>query len=210
MKTEKLDRSMRHGERRRREILALAVDLSSAEGLDGLSIGRLADEAGLSKSGLYGHFGSKEELQLAAIAAASRAFETAVMLPSQDEEPGLMRLREMLELWLSHVERRDNRGGCFLFATSSEFGSRPGEIRKKLAFATRAWLLALEREVRVAVRSGEFEPDTDPRQLAFELHAFVQEANWARELFDDSRAFRRAQTAINHRLRSLRPHSSKN
>lgn len=190
-----------HGERRRGEILGVAVDVGSAEGLGGLSIGRLAEASGMSKSGLFAHFGSKQELQLATIEAAAEAFETAVMAPASNEEPGLLRLRELLDAWLTYVERSDLRGGCFFFATSAEYGSQRGPLRDRLARYTAAWLRVLENEARVAVRQGELAAGTDPRQLAFELHAFVQEANWARELLDDAGAFRRAHTAIAQSLR---------
>lgn len=191
----------RHGERQRRRILAAAVDLASSEGLSGLSIGRLADATGMSKSGLFAHFGAKQELQIAAIDAAAAEFEAAVAQPALDEEPGLARLHALLDRWLSYVEHIEYRGGCFFFATSSEYGSRPGPIREHLARFTRAWLRALEREARVALRQGELAPGCDPCQLAFELHAFVQEANWTREIFADAAAFRRAQTAIAQTLR---------
>lgn len=185
-----------HGERRRRAILDSALDVASAEGLDGLSIGRLAAETGLSKSGLFAHFGSKERLQLAAIDAAAAEFERAVARPPLEAEGGIERLRAMLEAWIGYVEETRFRGGCFFFATSAEYGSRPGPVRERLAEVTGAWLRALEREARTARRLGELPPRADPRTLAFRLHAYVQEANWTRELFDDDDAFDRARAAI--------------
>ncbi len=191
---------LRHGDRKRLQILRAAVDLGSAEGLDGLSIARLARETGLSKSGLFAHFGSKEDLQLAAIDAAAATFENAVMQPALAAPPGLARLREQLHCWIAHVAETPNRGGCFFFATSSEFGSRPGPVRDRLAAVTRLWVHALESEARTAQRQREIDADIDPRQLAFEFHAFVQEANWMRELHDDAGAFDRARHAIGQRL----------
>lgn len=191
-----------HGERRRRQILAAALDLSSAEGLAGLSIGRLAAEVGMSKSGLFAHFGSKEELQIAAIEAASQAFEERVRGPAFEAEPGLARLRALLGCWLAYLETGPFRGGCFFFATSSEFGSRPGPVRDALARVVRAWIRDLEREARVAQRQSELNPEIDPAQLIFRLHAFVQEANWADQLLADGDAFPRARAAIEAALRS--------
>lgn len=185
-----------HGDRRRREILAAAVDLGSAEGLAGLSIGRLADETGMSKSGLFAHFGSKQELQLAAVERAQADFERRVLEPPQRAEPGLARLRALLGAWLDYVERIEFRGGCFFFQTTSEYGSRSGPVHDRLAQLALAWIRSLRVEASVAVRQRELAPGTDPEQLVFGLHAAVQEANWARELLGDARAFERARTAI--------------
>ncbi len=194
-----------HGDRKRHEILAAAVDASSAEGLSGLSIAQLADEVGMSKSGLFAHFGSKEELQLAAVGFAAEAFERQVLLPAQDAEPGLPRLRAMLECWVAHIEGTGNRGGCFFDAACSEFSSRPGEVRDLLARLSRGWLRRLEQEARTAVRFGELAATVDPGLLAFRLHAYVEEANWARELFDDDRSFATARRAIAETLREATP-----
>jgi AcrR family transcriptional regulator len=182
-----------HGERQRRRILAAAVDVASAEGLGPLSIGRLAAETEMSKSGVYAHFGSKEELQLGAVDAASADFERRVLAATAEAEPGLERLRALLEAWILHVERSPYRGGCFFSATSSEFASRSGAVRERLAERTASWLRVLEREARTARRLGEI--SADPEDLAFRLHAFVQEANWRRQLFDDPAAFDRARRA---------------
>ena len=185
-----------HGERRRREILATALDLGSVEGLESLTIGRLAAATGMSKSGLFAHFGSKRELQLAAVDRAQADFERRVLEPQQGAEPGLARLRALLGAWLDYVERIEFRGGCFFFQTTSEYGSRSGAVHDRLAQLALAWIRALRVEASVAVRQGEVSPGTDPEQLVFGLHAVVQEANWARELLADTRAFERARAAI--------------
>jgi AcrR family transcriptional regulator len=185
-----------HGQRRRDAILETAVDLGSAEGLDALSIGRLAEATGMSKSGLFAHFGSKQELQLAAVDAAQADFERRVLAPPQHAEPGLARLRAQLDAWIGYVEGIEFRGGCFFFQTTSEFGSRSGPVHDRLAALALAWIRALLVEARVAVRQRELAPDTDPEQLVFGLHAVVQEANWARELLQDARAFERARNAV--------------
>jgi AcrR family transcriptional regulator len=194
--------SASHGARRRERILDTATDLATAEGLAGLSIGRLAGEAGLSKSGVFAHFGSKETLQEAAIAAAVAEFERAVLQPTEEAEPGLERLEALLEAWIRHVEGTPRRGGCFFFATSTEFASRPGPVREALAGCTGRWLRALEREARTAVRTGEL--SGDPALLAFRLHAYVQEANWIRQLHDDPLAFAKARAAAADAIRTAR------
>ena len=194
-----------HGERRRKQILAAAMDLGSAEGLAGLSLARLADEIGMSKSGLFAHFGSKETLQLAAINAAAAEFEGAVLSSVGDTEPGLARLRALLGAWIDYVESLEFRGGCFFFATSAEFGSRPGPVRERLAALNRTWLQELERQGRVAVRQHELRADARPEQLAFQLHALVQEANWAQQLLDDGDAFAKARNTIERTLHDAQP-----
>ncbi len=185
-----------HGERRRREILATALDLGSVEGLEALTIGRLAAATGMSKSGLFAHFGSKQELQLAAVDRAQADFEQRVLEPAQHAEPGLVRLKALVSAWLGYIEQIEFRGGCFFFQTTSEYGSRSGALHDRLAQLALAWIRTLRVEARVAVRQGELAPDADPEQLVFGLHAAVQEANWARELLGDVRAFGRARTAI--------------
>lgn len=191
-----IDPRLTHGERRRREILATALDLGSVEGLESLTIGRLAAATGMSKSGLFAHFGSKQELQLAAVERAQADFERRVLEPPQRAEPGLARLRALLGAWLDYVERIEFRGGCFFFQTTSEYGSRSGPVHDRLAQLALAWIRSLRVEASVAVRQRELAPGTDPKQLVFGLHAAVQEANWARELLGDARAFERARTAI--------------
>lgn len=193
------------GGRRRLQILDCAVDLASAVGLSGLSIGRLAREIGSSKTGVYAHFGSKEALQLATILRASLDFERQVLQATREEEPGLVRLRARVAAWLRYVEEIPYRGGCFFAATSSEFTGRPGPVRELLAEKTGSWLRTLEREARIALRQGELRIDVDPAALAFSIHACVQEANWSRELFGADPAFERARTCIDLALASALP-----
>jgi AcrR family transcriptional regulator len=187
----------------RQDILAAAADIASAEGLEGLSIGRLAKELKLSKTGVFAHFGSKEELQVAAVSRAKEVFLEQVAKPALQEPRGLPRLRVMLESWLGYVERRVFRGGCFFAAASLEFDSRPGRVRDEVATLTKAWMDTLRSEIARAKTQNEFVSGTVPAQLAFELHAYVQEANWAYKLFGDKRAFSRARGAIADRIRSV-------
>ena len=174
---------------RREAILERAVELASEEGLEGLTIGRLSTELGLSKSGLFGHFGSKEELQLAAVDAAGAIFIREVVEPALSQPDGAARLRAYCDAWVGYLEREVFSGGCFFAAASAEFDGRPGAVRDKLRDQQRALLDELARQARTAGAA-------DPEQLAFEVHALVQGANACYQLFDDADAFARARRAI--------------
>ncbi len=167
----------------RAAVLDQATALGSKEGLEGLSIGRLAAELGLSKSGVIGHFGSKEGLQLAAVEAAARRFRAEVWKPAAGEPAGLTRLRALMEGWLSYLEREVFPGGCFLTAASAEFDDRPGAVHDAIAGVWRLWLDVLEREIATAQAQGELESELGPRQIAFQLHAYVMAGNWEKQLF---------------------------
>lgn len=175
------------------------MDLASIEGLEGLSIGGLARRLGMSKSGVIGHFDSKEDLQLETLRAAAEVFETSV-LDGIDARPGLDRLASLLDRWIRHVGSGRFSGGCFFWAASADFDGRPGPVRDALARATAGWLGRLAAEVELAIRLGELEAGEEPEQLAFELHALVQEANWARQLLDRADAFDRARRGVARRL----------
>jgi AcrR family transcriptional regulator len=187
----------------RRDILSVAVDVASAEGLEGLSIGRLASELEMSKTGIFAHFGSKEQLQLATVEAASQIFLEQVVQPALRSPRGLARLQAMLESWLGYVERIVFRGGCFFAAASAEFDSRPGAVRDQIAALTKAWMAGLQKEIAFAQSRREVRASVEPAQLAFELHAYVQEANWAFKLFNEKSAFPRARRAIADRLAAV-------
>lgn len=180
----------------RDQILNQAADLASVEGLDGLTLGRLATDLGMSKSGIYAHFGSKEELQLATLEQASSLFIDELEPRLEGKAPGLPRLREMLEAWVAYVEGEVFSGGCFFAAASTEFDDRPGAVRDRLVTLTGGWLRAIEVEITTAIDNGEFSRAVDAGQLAFELHAFLQEANWAWQLHDQAEAFTRARRAM--------------
>ncbi len=180
----------------RQEILQIAMDIASAEGLEGISIGRLATEMQMSKTGIFAHFGSKEQLQLATVAAARQVFMEQVVQPVLAHPRGIPRLRAMLENWIGYVERIVFRGGCFFAAAAAEFDSRPGPVRDEIASLSKAWLTALRDEIAFAQSSRQMTAGVDPAQLAFELHAYVQEANWAFKLFNDRSAFSKARQAI--------------
>jgi AcrR family transcriptional regulator len=192
----------------RREILRVAMDIASAEGLEHLSIGRLAIELQMSKTGVFAHFGSKEQLQLATVGAAKEVFLQQVVKPALPEKRGIPRLRAMLESWIGYVERIVFRGGCFFAAASAEFDSRPGPVRDEIASLTQAWLVAIQDEIAFARSAKLMRASADPAQLAFELHAYVQEANWAFKLFNDKSAFALARKAIAQRLAASCPGSA--
>lgn len=191
---------------RRDQILDAAVDRASAFGLDGLTIGTLSTTLGMSKSGLFAHFGSKEKLQLAAIDWEGGRFDRKIAADVADTQRGLARLRSLVEAWTRHVESSGRSGGCFFAATSAEFGTRPGAVRDRLSKFLNVWLSTLAKEAEIAIRQGELAADADGKQLAFELHAYVQEANWSRGILSDTSAFERARRAIERTLRAATPH----
>lgn len=190
----------RHGERRRREIVAAAVDLSTAEGLGGLSLSRIAAEVGLTKPGVAAHFGGKQQLQLAAVDAAADAYAAPLDAAREASEPGLERLRALARAWLDHLDALDYRGGCFFAAAGHDFAGRPGAVRDAVARHTRRLARELEQQARLAARLGELREDVTPRALAFTLHALAQEANLRRELLDERDAFELARSALDELL----------
>jgi AcrR family transcriptional regulator len=155
----------------------------------------------MSKSGLFAHFGSKEELQIAVIGKARDIFVREVIDPAFRRERGLCRLVGMLDEWLAYIGRSVFKGGCFFAACAIEFDSRPGEVRDLIAELSKSWLETIQSEARHAKSLGQLEAEVDTAQLAFELHAMAHGANWAYNLFDDKRAFERARTSIIQRLR---------
>ncbi|HEY0320291.1 MAG TPA: TetR/AcrR family transcriptional regulator [Pyrinomonadaceae bacterium] len=190
-----------HGERTRQSILKVAVDIASAEGLEGLTIGRLASEMGMSKSGLFAHFGSKEDLQLATVEAARKVFIGTVIRPAFETEQGLARLWKLCDTWLTFVRGGVHRGGCFFAAAAAEFDSRPGPVRDRIAEIMKEWLAMLRRAVIEAQDAGQLDGRVDATQLAFEFNALELGANWAFQLYGDRQAFGRAREAILERLR---------
>ena len=189
------------GERTRQAILEAAVNLSSAEGLEGLTIGRLATELSMSKSGLFAHFGSKEDLQLATIEAARTIFIREVIRPALEADYGLPRLWRLCDTWLSYVQGGVFRGGCFFAAAAAEFDGRPGVVRDRIAEIMKEWLKMLARAVVEAQEAKHLDRSVDPTQLAFEFNALELGANWAFQLYDDKQSFARAREAILERLR---------
>jgi AcrR family transcriptional regulator len=190
-----------HGARRRREILDIAADLSTSEGLEGLSFRRIAEEVGLTKAGVAAHFDSKEALQLAVVDVAAADYAQPLVTAAKSSEPGLPRLRSLALAWLGHLETVDYRGGCFFGSAGLAFAGRPGSVRAAIADHTRSFLQLLEEQARLAKRLGEFAPDVEPDVLAFQIHALAQEANVRRELLDSDAAFDQARAALVDLLR---------
>src|SRR5215216_4153714 len=188
------------GERTRKAILEAAVHIASAEGLEGLTIGRLALELSMSKSGLFAHFGSKEDLQVATVEAARAIFIKEVIKPAFEAAQGLTRLWKLCDIWLSYVQAGVFRGGCFFAAAAAEFDSRPGPVRDRIAEIMKEWLSTLRDAIVEAQKAGQLKSDIDPTQLAFEVNSLELGANWAYQLYGDSKAFKRAREAIRERL----------
>jgi AcrR family transcriptional regulator len=196
------------GERTRAAILDEAARLATLDGLEGLSIGQLARATGMSKSGLYAHFGSKLDLQLATIEVARQTFVVEVLRPTLRASKGIERLLAVCEAFLSHVERRVFPGGCFFSAAAADVGTRPGPVHDAIVAQRLDWLALLERLAREAAELGELEPSADPVQLAFELQALLVAANTSFILQGDAGAFERARIAIRERLRVAEPAAS--
>ena len=188
----------------RAAVVDSAAALGSGEGLDGLSIGRIASELGLSKSGVIGHFGSKENLQLAAVEAAAQRFRAEVWDPVAGEPAGLTRLRALMEAWLSYLEREVFPGGCFLTAAAVEFDDRPGAVRDAVAATWTLWLDVLEREAARAQAQEELASEISPRQIVLQLNAYVMAGNWNKQLFRQPEALTPSRVAID-RLLEMRP-----
>ena len=199
MSTQTERRRRSDGERSRRTILLTAARLATVEGLDGLTIGRLAAATGMSKSGLFAHFGSKEELQLATIGAAEEIFAEDVLRPALEAE-GLERVRALRERVLSHVGRNVFPGGCFFASAAAELDTRPGPVRERVVAVQRQWMDLFEGAIRTAQERRELDPSVDPAQLTFELNALLGEANGLYLLSGDSGAFDMARRGIADRL----------
>src|SRR6202167_3075352 len=196
-------RATTNGTRTRTTILHTAADLASVDGLDGLSIGRLATELAMSKSGLFAHFGSKEELQLATIEEARQRYAREVIEPACAAGSGIIRLHALCEAFLSYLERAVFPGGCFFASAMAEFDSKaPGPVRDLIAQCQDQWMDTLERAARHARQRGELRTGSDPRQLAFELEAALLSAEWYYHLFNDPTYFDRARRAVRARLAS--------
>lgn len=188
------------GERSRQAILHEAARLATVEGLGGLSIARLADAVGMSKSGLFAHFGSKEELQLATIDTASAVFAEEVVLPAAQAATGVDRLRALADGFLEHVEGGVFPGGCFFASVAAELDTHPGPVRDHAAAVVDAWFEQLTQAVRDAQSEGAIDAEQDPVQLAFEVHAFLLLANAQYVLGVGPAAMERARTALGRLL----------
>jgi AcrR family transcriptional regulator len=195
------------GIKTRGAILQRAVNIASLEGLEGLTIGKLATLLKISKSGLFAHFGSKEDLQCAVVQEAGRIFVETVIRPAF-EAHGLARLRALCGNWLGYAEDKVFPGGCFFAAASLEFDDRPGKVRDLIVESLKRWLATLEQALRDAQNAGEIRKDVAARDFVFEIQSLALGANWASRLFRDDSAFRRIRRAILERIDQVtEPHA---
>jgi AcrR family transcriptional regulator len=164
--------SPQKGQQTRAAILDAALGLASHMGLEGLSIGAVAEVAQMSKSGVFAHFGSREELQISVVREYHAKFEQEVFFPALKAPRGLPRLRVMFERWIQRVAVEID-AGCIYISGAVEFDDRPGAVREALASMVRSWHAALERAIRIAVQEGHLQPDADVPQMLFELHGLI-------------------------------------
>lgn len=194
-----MDGRRARGDRTRDRVVRRAAEIASIEGLESLSLGQLSTDLGLSKSGVAAAFGTKQELQLATVAAAREIFVEHVVVPALAEPEGLPRLRAAIDAWLRYVHDGVFPGGCFMVAVMPEFDSRSGPVRDALAAARDEWLTFLAEQVKLARDDGA-SISLVPEDAAFEIDAVLAAANLSRNLSDDASALERARTILHQRL----------
>lgn len=197
------------GVRSRAAILREAASLATVVGIEGLSLGRLAKEVGMSKSGIYAHFGSKEELQLATIEVAEDILVEEVMDPAREAEPGVPRLLALADLYNKHVRDSIFPGGCFLASAVTELDTRPGPVQDRAFLTMERWSGMLAAEAEAAKRLGQIDKSTDPGQLAFELGAFLFMGNTQFVARGNPAALESARLAVANRLAAAAPSKGK-
>jgi len=193
------------GERSRSAILDTAAKLATVEGIGGLSLSRLADDVGMSKSGLFAHFGSKEELQLATVQRANEIFDERVIVPARSASDGLERLRLLTDGYLNYIQADTFPGGCFFASVLSEVDMRPGPVRDRLTDFLSRWLGELESAVRDAQRDGGIDEGEDPAQLVFEIEAAILLANAQYVVLRTSEPIESARRSVERRLAGAHP-----
>ena len=193
-------RTRADGERTRSAILRAAASLATVDGLEGLSIGHLAAAIGMSKSGLYAHFGSKQELQLATVEEAGRIFADDVVQPALAAPPGLPQLMAVCEAFFDHLQRRTFPGGCFFAGAAVEMGTRPGPVKESVAAFQSQFVALIRGFAATAVARGELPADEDPGRLAFELNGIILAANASFVLYDDPAVLDLARQVVRRRL----------
>ncbi len=186
-------------------ILEAAMRLASVEGLGNVTIGRLARELDVSKSGVFAHFHSKQRLQQETIEAAGEVFEREVLAPGLAAPEGLARAESLCEAYLSYVERDVFPGGCFVAQLLAEFDALDGPIHDEVEAIQRRWLGLLEEAIATAQRRGELDTTVDPRQVAFELYAPLELANYLTTLYRDPSIIDRGRKAIRRTLAAALP-----
>ncbi|MEI7032123.1 TetR/AcrR family transcriptional regulator [Streptomyces pratensis] len=197
------DGRIARGNQTRQLILKRAVEIASVDGLEGLSLGQLATELKLSKSGVFALFGSKEDLQLATVRAAIKVYLEHVVQPARDLPPGLDHLWRLCSGWLDYSRKRIFPGGCFFYSVSAEYDAREGKVHDTLAATRTNWVTFLEQTVRDAQLAGEVDPAADVPQLVFELTALMEMANAESVLHHEFTSYDKAAKAILSRLRGV-------
>ncbi|MFJ6695382.1 TetR/AcrR family transcriptional regulator [Streptomyces sp. NPDC091272] len=192
--------SVAEARRTRQRVVDRGLALASVEGLQGLTIGRLATELQMSKAGILGHFGTKEGLQLAVVDAGAELFAREVPQRVRSVPPGLPHLRAVCEAWVSYLEREVLPGGCFITAATTEFDGRQGPVRDALAGMNALWQRDLRLDVQRAVSAGDLPADTDPHQLVYELVGIMLALNYFLQLQHDPSAPTRARSAVRRLL----------
>jgi len=188
------------GERTRGAILRAAASLATVDGLEGLSIGNLAAAIGMSKSGLYAHFGSKQELQLATVEEAGRIFADEVVQPALAAPAGLAQLEAVCEAFFEHLRRRTFPGGCFFAGAALEMGTRPGPVKEAVAGFQAGFVDLLRGFAATAIEQHELPPGEDPDGLAFELNGVILAADANFVLHDDAAVLDLARQVVRRRL----------
>lgn len=202
------------GQQTRAAILDAALDIASRDGLEGLSIGQIADRLDMSKSGVFAHFGSREDLQIAVIDEYARRFMDAVFHPAIRQPRGLPRLTAMFENWLFRVQTVDIPNGCVFISGAVEFDDREGPVRDRMEAVNRGWQGEMQTAARQAIDCGHLRADCDPGQLVFELYGVMLALHHDARLLRDARAVERAHRAfdrtVGHYATSAgaRPHAA--
>jgi AcrR family transcriptional regulator len=193
-------RSRADGERKREAIVREAVSLATVDGLEGLSIGNLADALGMSKSGVYAHFGSKRDLQLATVDEAERIFRAEVIEPALAAEPGLDQLLAVCDAYLDHLARRTFPGGCFFAGAVLEMGTRPGPVKERIAAFQSSFTALICGLIVTAIDQHELPADEDPEALTFELNGIILAANSSFVLRGDPKVLEMPRNLLRRRL----------
>jgi AcrR family transcriptional regulator len=188
------------GQRTRDAIVREAVSLATLDGLEGLSIGNLASALDMSKSGVYAHFGSKQDLQLATVDEAARIFEVEVIQPALDAAPGLAQLVALCDAFFDHLTRRTFPGGCFFASAVLEMGSRPGPVKQQVAEFQGMFSTLIRGFVVTALEQHELPADEDPDELTFEINGMILAGNANFVLRGDAAALGKAKTIVRRRL----------
>lgn len=195
---------MTKGEETRAAVLERAFAEATRVGLEGLTIGRLAEEVGLSKSGLFAHFDSKEDLQLQVLETAVDRFVETVVSPALKQPRGEPRVRALFERWMEWETAKFQPGGCIFIATANELDDRPGPVRDRLVEAQRDWLETLATAARIAIDEGHFRADLDPEQFAYDLYAVILAYHHFSRLLHDPAAAERVRSSFEHLLAASR------